>query len=319
MADIHEPENLKDLHQLFVESFRASRLLNKETAKLISISRQRHWLVFRANLHELSKRNIRVDFGSDILSLRRHSQVILAIEIKAFSHSATFRENQLELRLSEQKLSKYWKPLLSTDAPVETCEAVWRVLKTAEQPLRKIFITRALNAVAHLSEMKDTELEAASTAPSDFSVLVRALENPEATEKLQESDPLLPARLRGIEKRQELLQAEGGSISADEVAKVLSISRQAVDKRRRSGRLIGVTRGRHGYAYPIWQFDETGTITGLEAVLHELRQHDPWMQIIFMLSPNTRLQGRSPLALLKEKKIEAVLTAASVYGEHGAA
>jgi hypothetical protein len=119
--------------------------------------------------------------------------------------------------------------------------------------------------------------------------------------------------------RQKLLEAEGGSISADEVAKLLSISRQAVDKRRRSGRLIGVTRGRHGYAYPIWQFDETGTISGLEDVLSKLHQHDPWMQMIFMLSPNSRLQGRSPLAVLREKNIDAVLTAASAYGEHGAA
>jgi hypothetical protein len=244
----------------------------------------------------------------------------LAVEIKAFPHSATFRENQFELKLAEQQISEYRKHLFSIDAPAETCEAVWRVLKTAEQPLRKVFITRALNAVAHLSEgMKDVALEAASAAPSDFSVLVRALEIPEATEKLQESDPLLPARLRGIEMRQKLLEAEGGSISADEVAKLLSISRQAVDKRRRSGRLIGVTRGRHGYAYPIWQFDETGTISGLEDVLSKLHQHDPWMQIIFMLSPNSRLRGRSPLAVLREKNIDAVLTAASAYGEHGAA
>jgi hypothetical protein len=217
-------------------------------------------------------------------------------------------------------MSEYWKHTFPIDAPAETCEAVRRVLKTAEEPLRKVFITRALNAVADLSEaMKDVALEAASAAPSDFSVLVRALENPEATEKLQESDPLLPARLRGIEMRQKLLDAEGGSISAEEVARLLSISRQAVDKRRRSGRLIGVTRGRHGYAYPVWQFDEQGTISGLEAVLSTLRHHDPWMQMIFMLSPNSRLEGRTPLAVLKEKNIDAVLTAAGVYGEHGAA
>ncbi|MGH8544077.1 MAG: hypothetical protein ACREX3_10710, partial [Gammaproteobacteria bacterium] len=173
MFTIQEPENLKELHEVFVKSLRAIRLLDKRTPKSISISRQRHWLVFRANLPELNKRNIRVDFGSDILSLRRHSEVILAVEIKAFSHSATFKENQLELKLAEHQLSEYWKNILSMEASAETCEAVWRVLKTAEQPLRKVFITRALNAVAHLSEgMKDIALETASAAPSDFSVLV---------------------------------------------------------------------------------------------------------------------------------------------------
>jgi biotin operon repressor len=321
MTAIHEPETLTDLHELFVKSLKASRVLVKaEAAKSITVSKRRDGLVFRANLPELSKKNIRLDVSSDTLSLRRHSQVIFAVEIKAFPHSATFREDQFELKVAEQQVGKYGKHAFPIDAPAETYEAVRRVLKTAEEPVRKVFITRALNAVADLSEgMKDVALEAASAAPSDFSVLVRALENPEATANRQDSDPLLPARLRGIETRQKLLDAEGGVTSAEEVARLLSISRQAVDKRRRSGRLIGVTRGRHGYAYPMWQFDENGTIHGLEAVLSKLRHHDPWMQMIFMLSPNSRLEGRTPLAVLKEKNIDAVLAAAGVFGEHGAA
>ena len=204
-------------------------------------------------------------------------------------------------------------------APRSTVEAAARVLQVGEQPAQATFIARALNALAHLTtEMDERSLGDAAGAPSDYAVLLRALEHPEALAVLRQQDPLAPARLRGLREREKLLQAEGGAVGVDEAAALLGISRQAVDKRRRAGKLIGLTLGRRGYVYPVWQFSQGGTLPGLEEVLTELRGHDPWMQVIFMLSENTRLGGLAPLHELRHGHVDDVRRAARMLGEHGA-
>jgi hypothetical protein len=148
---------------------------------------------------------------------------------------------------------------------------------------------------------------------------VRALQSPEALAPLKTVDPLLDARLRGIAARQRLVEGHGGALTADEVAKLLNITRQAVDKRRRNGQLLAVELGRRGYYYPAWQFGESGTLPGLENVLKALTDDDPWMQLAFFIAPNPRLDGRAPYQALAGGRLEAVLIAAQAYGEQGAA
>ena len=46
---------------------------------------------------------------------------------------------------------------------------------------------------------------------------------------------------------------------------------------------------------------------------------DPWMQTAWMIDSNIRLNGRSPLELLREGNLELVIDAAKIYGEQGAA
>jgi biotin operon repressor len=155
-------------------------------------------------------------------------------------------------------------------------------------------------------------------APSDGEVMLRILQLPETLTTIQSDDPLASARVRGIEARKRLLEAEGGSFSSEEMAEVLHLSRQAVDKRRRANRLIGLDVGRHGYVYPSWQVTDSGTLKGLEEVLTDLKEHDSWMQIQFMLQPNSRLNDRTPLELLRKGDIASVRVAARALGEHGA-
>lgn len=205
-------------------------------------------------------------------------------------------------------------------APRNAVEAATRVLQASKSPVKAAFVARALNALARLtSELDERSLGNASGAPSDFETLLQALEDPQALATLRRDDPLAPARLRGLHSREQLLEAEGGVISAEDAAAMLHITRQAVDKRRRTGRLIGINIGRHGYAYPLCQFDpQGGTLPGLEAVLEELRDHDPWMQLAFLLNPNTRLAGNTPLTELRRGHVETVRSAARAYGEQGA-
>ncbi len=209
-------------------------------------------------------------------------------------------------------------------APPSTVEAATRVLQAAgdprTRPAQTTFLARALQALARLATTLDErELGDAAGAPSDYAVLLRVLEHPEAQALLAADDALAPARLRGLRLRQEWLRAEGGTLSAQEVADVLGISRQAVDKRRRAGTLLAVDTGRHGYSYPAWQLTDSGTLPGLEQVLAVLHDFDPWMQVAFFLTPHTRLTGITPLQALRAGQVDAVVKAAEMYGEHGAA
>lgn len=203
-----------------------------------------------------------------------------------------------------------------------TVQAAARVLERADTPVRGAFLARALNALAEAAaEMDEVSLGDAAGARSDYEALLQMLDRPEVIEALRVHDPLLPAKLRGLRMKQQLLEAEGGTISAEQAGALLGITRQAVDKRRRAGHLIGLPTGRRGYAYPLWQFDPDGrgTLPGLEEVLCDLRNHDPLMQVIFMLTPDLRLDSETPLTELRQGHVEAVRRAAQTYGEQGAA
>ena len=136
---------------------------------------------------------------------------------------------------------------------------------------------------------------------------------------LATSDRLAKARLRGAVAMREVLGGDEGALTVGEVAKLLDISRQAVDKRRKVRRLLGVEVPKRGVLYPAWQFTRTGTLAGVGEVLAALHEHDSWAQARFFVTENDRLGGKRPLDVLRRGKLERVLDAASVFGEHGAA
>jgi hypothetical protein len=150
-------------------------------------------------------------------------------------------------------------------------------------------------------------------------VVLQALVERLADRLLVGGDPLAKARLRGALAQRELLSADGGALGGVEVATFLGVSRQAVDKRRKAGQLFAVELPRRGYLYPAWQLTGTGVLPGLEEVLAALHDHDPWAQARFFVTGNTRLGGKRPLDRLRRGEVEAVLRAARMFDEHGAA
>ncbi len=193
------------------------------------------------------------------------------------------------------------------------------VERTRGEPLVSAFASRALRGIRRLAEEATAEtLAVATAAPTDTEVVVSALQQPEAIGWLKELEPLLPSKVRGLRERARLLASEGGTWDAETVARHLHLTRQGVNRRRRAGALLGIDVGRRGYRYPAWQFDRGGTLSGLEDVLRALQQHDPWMQLIFMVSANARLGNRTPLEALRSSEREAVTAAARAFGHHGA-
>lgn len=92
--------------------------------------------------------------------------------------------------------------------------------------------------------MHEAALKDALKAPTEFETILHALERPEVAASVRDHDPLAMARLRGIEAKRRILAEDGGVLSAEKVGEILTISQQAVEKRRNAGRLIGISLGR---------------------------------------------------------------------------
>lgn len=181
--------------------------------------------------------------------------------------------------------------------------------------IQNVFVQRSMRAVQELQSLDEHKLAEAVQAPTDYSVLLTALSSEEALASIRSHDPLAGARLRGIEAKRRLVETEGGTLSSAEVAKALRITRQAVDKRRKEGKLLAVELGKKGYRYPAWQLD----LPDLEKLLDVLSDQDGWQQLSFFLNPSALLGDRTPLEVLRhgKHKIGDVLRAASAYGEQG--
>src|SRR6266496_1440553 len=84
---------------------------------------------------------------------------------------------------------------------------------------------------------------------------------------------LANALARGLSARQQLMAAEGGSLSADDAAREIGLSKTAILNRFHNGRIIGWREERqNAVRFPIWQFGEHKVLTGIEETLGVLNQ-----------------------------------------------
>lgn len=132
-------------------------------------------------------------------------------------------------------------------------------------------------------------------------------------------DRVARALSRGLTARHELATAEGGSLSSEEVADLLGISKTAVLKRFHAGRLLAWRDERqNAVRFPAWQFDQGRVLAGLGealAVLAEGERLDDWGRVLFFLQSSAVLRGGRPLDALREGRAGAVVKAARAYVE----
>jgi hypothetical protein len=129
---------------------------------------------------------------------------------------------------------------------------------------------------------------------------------------------LANAVARGITVRQKLMEAEGESLSAEEAARELGISKTAILKRYQKGRIIAWREERQNAArFPVWQFKDHKVLDGLEEVLKVLNaasRLDDFGRMLFFLSMMGFLGGKRPLDCLRAGEVNKVLQAAEGYG-----
>jgi hypothetical protein len=128
---------------------------------------------------------------------------------------------------------------------------------------------------------------------------------------------LADARARGIVGRRKLMEAEGGSLSAEEAARELGISKAAISARYRKGKLIGWHDERQGAVrFPVWQFKDGELLDGLEEVLIALNAGnllDDIGRMLFFLANHGYLGGERPLDCLRAGDVNKALRAAEGY------
>lgn len=218
------------------------------------------------------------------------------------------------LRFSEADLSKADRQSVEDllAAPSALRQEITNLLNEArESPAQSRFIQDALAFV-----LKAVQLGSKASLGSGSEQVLHALSQPEVLAALAPTDPLAAARLRGAQVQQSLLK---GAYSSEEVAKLLRMTRQGVDKRRRQRQLLGLSVGRRGYRYPAWQFQEGEVLPGLPDVLAAFTDLNPWTQAVFFTTGDLRLGSKTPLEVLEAGQVNSVVQAAAAYGYQGAA
>jgi hypothetical protein len=179
---------------------------------------------------------------------------------------------------------------------------------TRSDTLQAAFLRRATSALERIAATASPKtLSDALSAPTDAGSLALLLSRSDVVgSAVIELDPLVPALARNVEHRKLLIERSGGTLSAEDAGRLLGISRQAVDKRRRAGSLLAVREG-SDWRYPACQFDETDVVTGIADVVRAYTTSGPWVALDFLLAPDSALRGRSPLEALRTGDRDAVL------------
>lgn len=169
------------------------------------------------------------------------------------------------------------------------------------------FLRRSISALERIVGNTTTKaLTAALEAPTDVGSLARLLGRSEVVGSIvTDLDPLAPAMARNMEHRRRLVEMAGGVISADEAGRILGITRQAIDKRRRSQALLAF-REAGDWRYPACQFDQGEVIAGMVDVVRGFSDAGPWAALDFLLASDSALDGKTPLESLRRGKRETV-------------
>jgi hypothetical protein len=156
--------------------------------------------------------------------------------------------------------------------------------------------------VEHIARQASPEaLALALAAATDFGTVARALGGATIPPEALALDPLADALARGAGERERLAAVAGGLLSAAELGRVLGISRQAVDKRRRAKQVLAVPVA-GDWRYPAAQIGPDGgvpkalprVLTGAAAL-----GMGGWTLLDFLLAPDDALGGLTPLDSLR--------------------
>ena len=194
-------------------------------------------------------------------------------------------------------------------------------IKTGEQA--RLFVA-GLEAVAQeIAKLPSSGIKRLAERPTMspgllLAELASAALNYEARRRsLTPNEKLAKAHLKGVIALRQLLAEHGGLYSPNDVASLLGITRQAVNKRTRANQLLAIQQGDH-MGYPAWQFEGTGLVPHFVDILQALDTRSAIAKVRFFLSPHDSLGNRRALDALKAGELDAVPPLAQRFGKHGA-
>lgn len=179
-----------------------------------------------------------------------------------------------------------------------------RLKKQPPSRMRSAFLERAQKAIQQIAdEVPEEMLTEALAAGSDIGTLARLIGNPRLRDPALEIDPLAPARARALQHRKEVAQEAGAMLTVAETTDILGISRQALDKRRKSGAILGVRVGTD-WRYPEVQFQDGTLLPRLREVLKAHHTVDGWVILDSIIGKDPASGNRSIIDLLREQDDE---------------
>src|SRR5690606_7052805 len=142
------------------------------------------------------------------------------------------------------------------DAAPDAGSAGRRTERAASEDLIQAFVLRTGRALERIAgRMPRERLLAVVGAPTDAGVLLNSLRGAAAIGA--EIEPARPDRLpeapqRGPEMKRDMLKAEGGALSARQLADHLGITPQGLGRKRERNQVFWLAIG-DGYVYPAFQ------------------------------------------------------------------
>jgi hypothetical protein len=187
------------------------------------------------------------------------------------------------------------------------------------EKLAGVLLTRAFEFVRYVqARLTEAELREAVRQPTEFDALMKNTELAEL--RVADLAPLLAAKARGAKIRLELQKQAGGFLTTEALTRLLNVTEAAISKQVDAAKLLVIKKSRANL-FPRVQFNEDGQpLQGLKQVLPLLKKAgaDGWGQLLFLLNPNDRLDGRRPIDVLRAGEVASVVEAAHRYGEHRA-
>jgi hypothetical protein len=106
-----------------------------------------------------------------------------------------------------------------------------------------------------------------------------------------------------------------GLLSASQAATKLGIAPQALEAMTS---LIAVSTDDDVAGYPAFQFESQTMLDAVRRVSAAIEVDDPWMRLNFYFLRLQELDGNTAVEAIRAGEIDAVVLAASHFGEHGA-
>lgn len=187
------------------------------------------------------------------------------------------------------------KQLATNTAVIEIRDAsgrtrTWNIAGLGQA--QRTFLTRSVEAITRMAGMDEAAAMRALEAPTDVGTLAYAVSAAAAAPAIAQLDPEAALLAEGAKLKSDLLERAGGALGVGQVAGLLRVSRQAVDKRRKVSKLIAVPAG-EDYVYPACQFTDQGVVTGLDKALGMMPIQDPWMRLEWLLTEDDVLKDKA--------------------------
>ncbi len=147
-------------------------------------------------------------------------------------------------------------------------------------------------------------------ATQQFELSANLLVEVDRTSPVEPTDEQRFAHLRAT-----LLERAGGGVSLTEGSKLLGVSRQALHKRIKAGRALGMMDGDE-IVMPRLQWvvsdDKVEFVAGLPTVVTLFERAGGWSALQFLLDPDPNL-GEPPIEALRAGNVDAAVAAARAY------